>query len=77
MKKVIYIIIFSILISANSLAAENSKNGDVKDCFEVVNRGLELVILIPQHFHTSQIQVGESRKRQQPNDADGGGEAEV
>ena len=40
MKKVIYIIIFSILISANSLAAENSKNGDVKDCFEGVNRGI-------------------------------------
>tara|TARA_B100000965_G_scaffold195247_1_gene163129 strand:- start:4190 stop:4954 length:765 start_codon:yes stop_codon:yes gene_type:complete len=40
MKKIIYLIILSFLISVNSLAADSSKDGDVKDCFEGVNRGI-------------------------------------
>ncbi len=40
MKKVFYILLLSFLISANSLAEGGSKNGDVKDCFEGVNRGI-------------------------------------
>jgi len=40
MKKIIYLIILSFLISVNSLAADSSKDYDVKDCFKGVNRGI-------------------------------------
>ena len=41
MKKFFYVLLLSLIISANSLAEEGgSKNGSVKDCFEGVNRGI-------------------------------------
>tara|TARA_Y100001970_G_C14204461_1_gene843108 strand:+ start:881 stop:1645 length:765 start_codon:yes stop_codon:yes gene_type:complete len=40
MKKIFYILIFSLFISVNSLAEDSSKNEGVNDCFEGVNRGI-------------------------------------
>ncbi len=41
MKKIFYVLCLSLLISASSLAEESgSENGNLKDCFEGVNRGI-------------------------------------
>jgi len=40
MKKYFYIIILSIFVSVSSYAENGSENGQVKECFEGVNRGI-------------------------------------